>query len=62
MADWHEELVSYITTVYTKAEELRAKRGYKFLPTSGYPSIAEAIQLVEDGNIAGLPMSSGDDI
>jgi hypothetical protein len=56
IADWDEVRSAFATTVYTKAEELRAKRAYELLCTSGYPSMAEAAHLVEDGNISGMPV------
>ncbi len=49
MADWHDELMGYTISVCTKAEEFCAMKAYKFLHTSGYPSMAKAIHLVEDG-------------
>jgi hypothetical protein len=52
VADWSKSMSVYIPTgVYTKAEELHAKRAYELLCTSVYPSMAEAIHLVEVGNI-----------
>jgi hypothetical protein len=47
--------------VYTKAEELRAKRAYEFLSTSGFPSLMETIHLVEDGNFYQIPSITRDD-
>jgi hypothetical protein len=47
---------------YTKAEESWAKRAYDLLHTSGYPSMSEAIDLVEDGNICGMPTLTREDI
>ena len=54
---------SYTTSgIYTKLEEARAKIAYEFLKKSGYPSEEEAIHLVEDGNIVGMPSLTRDDI
>jgi hypothetical protein len=42
VADWEQVRSAYATTgVYTKAKELRAKRAYDLLRTSGYPSMTE---------------------
>jgi hypothetical protein len=47
---------AYVTTgVYTKAEELHAKRAYELIFTSGHPLMAEAVHLVKDGNITDMP-------
>ncbi len=50
------------TTVYTKAEEARVNRAYELFHMSGFPSYNEAIHLVEDGNITGLPGHTADDV
>jgi len=64
IADWSNEMkYSYTTSgIYTKLEEARAKIAYEFLKKSGYPSEEEAIHLVEDGNIVGMPSLTRDDI
>lgn len=62
VADWEEVRSVFTTTVYTKAEELQAKRAYELLRASGYPSMAEAVHLVEDGNISGMPALTREDI
>ncbi len=63
VADWTKSTSAYVTTgVYTKAEELRAKRAYELLRTSGYPSMVEAIHLVEDGNITDMPTLTREDV
>ena len=51
---------AYVTTqetefVYMKREIARAKKAYKLVSVSGYPSIAELVSLVEDGNIQSMP-------
>ena len=51
---------SHLTTqetesMYTKAEMKRAKQAYQLASTIGYPSVLELINLVEDGNISGIP-------
>jgi hypothetical protein len=63
VADWEQERTAYVFTgVYTKAKELRAERAYDLLRTSGYPSMSEAVHLVEDGNIRGMPILTKEDI
>jgi hypothetical protein len=41
--------------LYTHAEVHKAKEAYEFLKCSGYPSPEEAIHLLQDGNMYGLP-------
>ncbi len=62
VADFAEQKPVYVTQVYTKAEEERAKRAYELVQNSGYPSYQEAIHLVEDGNIAQLPEITAEDV
>ncbi len=62
VADWEEVQSTFATSVYAKAEKLRAKRSYELLRTSGYPSMAEALHLVEDGNVSRMPASTCEDI
>jgi hypothetical protein len=62
VADWDHYRNAFSTSVCTKAEEARAKQAYEFLRTSGFPSLSEAIHLVEDGNIAGMPALTGADV
>jgi hypothetical protein len=55
-----KEAHSFVTTqemelMYTKADVRRAKEAYKLASTSGYPSISELINIVEDGSILGVP-------
>ena len=54
------EASSHMTTqetesMYTKAEVKRAKQAYQLASTSEYPSVLELINLVEDGNVSGIP-------
>jgi hypothetical protein len=53
---------AYASRVCTKAEEGRARQAHELLKISGYPSLQEAIHLVQDGNIAHLPMLMAVDI
>jgi hypothetical protein len=62
VADVTKQKPVYLTQVYTKAEEERAKRAYELVRNSGYPSYQEAIHLVEDGNIAQLPGLTAEDV
>ena len=48
--------------MYTKAQETKAKQAYELLRTSGFPSIAEAIHLLQDGNIMNLPNITVEDL
>jgi hypothetical protein len=48
--------------LYTRAEVHKAKEAYEFLKCSGYPSPEEAIHLLQDGNVFGLPNLSRQDI
>jgi hypothetical protein len=60
--DFAEQKPVYVTQVYTKAEEERAKRAYELVQNSGYPSYQEAIHLVEDGNISHMPDLTPEDV
>jgi hypothetical protein len=62
VADFTKQKPIYVTQVYTKAEEERAKRAYELVQNSRYPSYQEAIHLVEDGNIAQLPGLTAEDV
>jgi len=65
VADWRHYKHVYATAstaIYTKAEEVRAKIAYDLLRTSGYPSIGEAVHLIQDGNITGMPTITVDDL
>jgi hypothetical protein len=42
--------------LYTKEEVKRAKEAYEFLRKSGYPSVGEAVHLLTDGNVRGIPL------
>ncbi len=66
VADWAEQDTdnerNIYTMVCTKAKEAHAKRAYELLRTSGFPSYNEAVHLVEDGNITGLPGLTAEDV
>ena len=69
VADWEQYRTVFTTStstsstaVYTKAEEVRARQAYEFLRTSGFPSPGEAIHLLQDGNIIGLPSLTVEDL
>ena len=63
VAKWNDvmnEASSHLTTQetesrYTMAEVNRAKQAYQLASASGYPSVQELINLVEDGNVSGIP-------
>ncbi len=48
--------------IYTHAEVQKAKEAYEFLKCSGYPSPEEAVHLLQDGNVFGLPDLTRQDI
>jgi hypothetical protein len=48
--------------LYTKNEIKNAKEAYEFLWNSGYPSQEEAVHLLQDGNIFGLPHLTREDM
>jgi hypothetical protein len=48
--------------LYTRAKIKNAKEAYDFLKNSGYPSQEEAIHILQDGNIFGLPHFTRQDI
>jgi hypothetical protein len=48
--------------MYTKEEVRRAKQAYKLLKCSGYPSADEAMHLITDGNVQGMPLLIKDDL
>jgi hypothetical protein len=48
--------------IYTRTEVQKARVAYEFLKCSGYPSPEEAVHLLQDGNVFGLPNLSRQDI
>jgi hypothetical protein len=67
VADWVGKSHTYATVhenalVYTKEELRRAKEVYKPVRNSGYPSPNEALHLLTDGNIRGLPALTAADL
>jgi hypothetical protein len=48
--------------LYTKAEVKRAKEAYEFMKNSGYPSVGEAVHILTDGNVRGVPMLMKEDL
>jgi hypothetical protein len=48
--------------MYTKEEVRRAKQAYEFLKCSGYLSAFEAMYLIMDGNVQGMPLLIKDDL
>jgi len=51
-----------VTKAYTKGEIHRAMLAQDVLKMSGYPSLQEAIHLIQDGNIANMPMLTAEDM
>ena len=61
VADWDQYRNAFAkasTAIYMKAEEAQAKQAYELIRTSSYPSLAEAVHLIQDGNIIGMPIVS----
>jgi hypothetical protein len=62
-ADFQEYYGNVLATkAYTKREMHQAVQAYEFLKMSGYPSVQEAIHLVQDGNIAIMPILTAEDV
>ena len=63
VAKWDDVMIeasSHLTTQesesrYTMAEVKRAKQAYELASASGYPLVKELVDLVEDGNVSGIP-------
>jgi hypothetical protein len=61
VADWYTEDTVVAATVqenemlYSRDQVKRAKEAHKFLKNSGYPSLSEAVHLLNDGNVRGGP-------
>ena len=68
VADWCVDEGAVNATVrekerlYTKEEVRRAKQAYEFLKCSGYLSAFEAMYLIMDGNVQGMPLLIKDDL
>jgi hypothetical protein len=61
VADFSRPVVA-VTKAYTKAEEARAQAAYEIICNCGYPSITEAIHLIQDGNLTHMPMLTAEDV
>jgi hypothetical protein len=48
--------------LYTREEVKRVKEAYEFLMNSGYPSVGEAVHLLTDGNVRGVPLLMRTDV
>jgi hypothetical protein len=63
-----ENVASVMTTIaekkpqYSVAEVRKAEMAYELLKNSGYPSVAELINLVGDGNVLDMPALMRSDI
>ncbi len=61
MADWYTKDTVVAATVqenemlYSRDQVKRAKEAHEFLKNSGYPSLSEAVHLLNDGNVQGGP-------
>jgi hypothetical protein len=61
VGDFSKAVVA-VTRAYTKAEEARAQAAYEIIRNCGYPSYAEAVHLIQDGNFTHMPMLTAEDI
>jgi hypothetical protein len=59
--DEYSDALVFTMKIYTKAEEVSAKRAYEVLQTRGFPLIMEEIHLVEDDIFYRMPEISRDD-
>jgi hypothetical protein len=59
--DEYSDALAFTMKIYTKAEEVSAKRAYEVLQTRGFPLIMEEIHLVEDDIFSRMPEISRDD-
>ncbi len=62
VADFAQFAHAHVSKACTKAEEGRARQAYELLRIAGYPSLQEAVHLIQDGNIAYLPMLTAADV
>jgi hypothetical protein len=62
IADFTRDGQVHVTKAYTKAEEEQARQAYELIKNAGLPSYQEAVYLVEDGNIAHMPVLSAADV
>jgi hypothetical protein len=59
-AEYYRNILA--TKAYAKGEMHHATPAHEFLKMSGYPSAQEAIHLIQDGNIANMPMRTAEDV
>jgi hypothetical protein len=62
VADFVKERLVHATQVTTKGEEARAKQAYELVKNLGFPSMYEAIQVIESGSLGNMPLLTGEDI
>ncbi len=68
VADWQDTGLYMCATVrenksvYTREVVCRAQQAYELVRAAGYPSPAEVLHLVQDGNIRGMPSLSRADV
>jgi hypothetical protein len=67
VAEWYaegtvESTVQENEVLYSKEQVCRAKEAHEFLKNSGYPSLGEAVHLLMDGNVRGVPMLMREDL
>jgi hypothetical protein len=57
IVDWSEMYSTYVMKGnYTKSEEHRVKKVFELIHSSGFSCMIDAIHLIEDGNVVGLPV------
>jgi hypothetical protein len=52
----------HATQVMTKGEEACAKQAYELVRNLGFPSMYEAIQVIESGSLGNMPLLTGEDV
>jgi hypothetical protein len=62
IADFARDSQVPLTKAYKKAEEERAREAHELIRNARFPSYQEAVRLVEDGNIAHMPVLSAADV
>jgi hypothetical protein len=60
VADFVKEGLVHATQVMTKGEEAQAKQAYELVKNLGFPSMYEAIQVIESGSLGNMPLLTGE--
>lgn len=67
VVDWAEEGSIYTTVqenenLYSAEQVRRAKLAHEFIRNCGYPSPAEVVHIIRDGNVRGVPLLMQEDV